>query len=105
MRAHAGDSSSGLRFDGRSLVNLLPPPLIDSLLGAAERGADFARRIAKVGFILSRGVGDCRRNGFVPFDAMLMDLIADLWRGGSVRRLTRIVEALIDARENPQRPN
>jgi hypothetical protein len=28
-----------------------------------------------------------------------------LWRGGSVRRLTRIVEALIDARENPQRPN
>lgn len=40
-----------------------------------------------------------------PFDALEMDFIADLWRGGSIRRLARIVEALIDARDNPQRAN
>jgi hypothetical protein len=34
-----------------------------------------------------------------------MDVIADLWRGGSIRRLGRIVEALMDARDNPQRAN
>jgi hypothetical protein len=34
---------------------------------------------------------------------MEMDLIADLWRGGSIRRLARIVEALLDARERPER--
>jgi hypothetical protein len=40
-----------------------------------------------------------------PFDAVEMDIIADLWRGGSIRRLARIVEALLDARDNPQRAN
>jgi ATPase family protein associated with various cellular activities (AAA) len=40
-----------------------------------------------------------------PFDTMEMDFIADLWRGGSIRRLARIVEALLDARERPERAN
>jgi hypothetical protein len=30
-------------------------------------------------------------------------MIEDLWKGGSIRRLTRIVEAFLDARDNPQR--
>ncbi len=40
-----------------------------------------------------------------PFDAMDMEFLAELWRGGSIRRLTRIVEAMIDARDDPQRAN
>jgi hypothetical protein len=32
-------------------------------------------------------------------------MIEDLWRGGSIRRLARIVEAFLDARDNPQRAN
>lgn len=40
-----------------------------------------------------------------PFDTAEMDVIADLWPGGSIRRLTRIVEAFLDARDNPQRAN
>jgi hypothetical protein len=34
-----------------------------------------------------------------------MEVIVDLWRGGSIRRLARIVEALMDARDRPQRAN
>jgi hypothetical protein len=40
-----------------------------------------------------------------PFDTVEMDLIAELWPGGSIRRLARVVEALMDARDNPQRAN
>lgn len=40
-----------------------------------------------------------------PFDAVEMDIIASLWPGGSIRRLARVVEALLDARDNPQRSN
>jgi hypothetical protein len=40
-----------------------------------------------------------------PFDMLEFDMIEDLWRGGSVRRLARIVEAFMDARDNPQRAN
>jgi hypothetical protein len=40
-----------------------------------------------------------------PFDAVEMDIIADLWPGGSIRRLSRIVETLIDARDNPRCAN
>jgi ATP-dependent Lon protease len=38
-----------------------------------------------------------------PFDMLELDMIEDLWKGGSIRRLTRIVEAFLDARDNPQR--
>jgi hypothetical protein len=61
--------------------------------------------------ILPRVVSDvAERRGLsaewiAPFDAAEMDVIADLWRGGSIRRLGRIVEALMDARDNPQRAN
>jgi hypothetical protein len=34
-----------------------------------------------------------------------LDMIEELWRGGSIRRLARIVEAFIDARDNPRRAN
>jgi hypothetical protein len=34
-----------------------------------------------------------------------MDIIADLWPGGSIRRLSRIVETLMDARDHPGRAN
>lgn len=40
-----------------------------------------------------------------PFDGVEMDIIADLWPGGSIRRLSRIVEALMDARDQPERAN
>jgi hypothetical protein len=61
--------------------------------------------------ILPRVVSDvAERRGLsaewiAPFDAAEMNVIADLWRGGSIRRLGRIVEALMDARDNPQRAN
>jgi hypothetical protein len=41
----------------------------------------------------------------VPFDMLEIDMIADLWRGGSIRRLSRIVEAMFDARDRPERAN
>lgn len=62
-------------------------------------------------FILPRVMSDvAERRGLqaawiAPFDAFEMDVIADLWPGGSIRRLARIVEALMDARDNPQRAN
>ncbi|WMT76480.1 AAA family ATPase [Bradyrhizobium sp. Ash2021] len=40
-----------------------------------------------------------------PFDATELDIIAGLWPGGSMRRLARIVEVILDARDNPQRAN
>jgi ATP-dependent Lon protease len=40
-----------------------------------------------------------------PFDGVEMDIIADLWPGGSIRRLSRIVEALMDARDQLERAN
>jgi hypothetical protein len=40
-----------------------------------------------------------------PFDVVELGIIADLWPGGSIRRLTRVVEAILDARDNPQRAN
>jgi hypothetical protein len=61
--------------------------------------------------ILPRVISDvAERRGLpaewiAPFDAVEMDIIADLWPGGSIRRLARIVEALLDARDNPQRAN
>jgi hypothetical protein len=61
--------------------------------------------------ILPRVISDvAERRGLpaawiAPFDATEMEIIADLWRGGSIRRLARIVEALMDARDNPQRAN
>jgi hypothetical protein len=39
------------------------------------------------------------------FDPVEMDIIADLWPGGSLRRLSRIVEALMDARDQLERAN
>jgi ATP-dependent Lon protease len=45
------------------------------------------------------------REWIAPFDAMEMDFIADLWRGGSIRRLARIVEAMLDARDRPEMAN
>jgi ATPase family associated with various cellular activities (AAA) len=38
-----------------------------------------------------------------PFTPVEHDLIAELWRGGSLRRLARIVEAVLDARDRPER--
>jgi hypothetical protein len=38
-----------------------------------------------------------------PFDLLELEMIEDLWKGGSIRRLTRIVEAFLDARDSPQR--
>lgn len=38
-----------------------------------------------------------------PFDMLELEMIEDLWKGGSIRRLTRIIEAFLDARDNPQR--
>jgi hypothetical protein len=61
--------------------------------------------------ILPRVISDvAERRGLpaawiAPFDAVEMDVIADLWPGGSIRRLARIVEVLMDARDNPQRAN
>lgn len=40
-----------------------------------------------------------------PFDVVELGIIADLWPGGSIRRLARVVEAILDARDNPQRAN
>lgn len=40
-----------------------------------------------------------------PFDAVELELIADLWPGGSIRRLARVVEAVLDARDDPRRAN
>jgi len=40
-----------------------------------------------------------------PFDAVELDIIAGLWPGGSIRRLARVVEAILDARDNPKRAN
>jgi hypothetical protein len=40
-----------------------------------------------------------------PFDSVELEIIADLWPGGSIRRLGRVVEAILDARDNPQRAN
>lgn len=40
-----------------------------------------------------------------PFDAIEIELIADLWPGGSIRRLARVVEAILDARDDPRRAN
>lgn len=40
-----------------------------------------------------------------PFDAIELETIADLWRGGSIRRLARVVEAILDARDDPRRAN
>jgi hypothetical protein len=34
-----------------------------------------------------------------------IDMIEDLWRSGSIHRLARIVEAFLDACDNPQRAN
>jgi hypothetical protein len=45
------------------------------------------------------------REWITPFDMLEIDMIEDLWRGGSIRRLARIVEAFLDARDNPQRAN
>jgi len=40
-----------------------------------------------------------------PFDMLEIDMIEDLWRSGSIHRLARIVEAFLDACDNPQRAN
>lgn len=40
-----------------------------------------------------------------PFDAIELGIIADLWPGGSIRRLTRVVETILDARDDPRRAN
>jgi hypothetical protein len=40
-----------------------------------------------------------------PFDAVEMACIADLWRGGSIRRLARILEAVLDARDRAEIAN
>lgn len=40
-----------------------------------------------------------------PFDAIELGTIADLWRGGSIRRLARVVEAILNARDDPRRAN
>jgi ATP-dependent Lon protease len=50
------------------------------------------------------------RRGLSPewiaqFDMLELDMIEDLWRGGSIRRLTRVVEAMFDARDRPERAN
>jgi DNA-binding transcriptional LysR family regulator len=40
-----------------------------------------------------------------PFDMLEIDMIEDLWRSGSIRRLARLVEAFLDACDNPPRAN
>ncbi|MGY4349012.1 hypothetical protein ACVWXM_005479 [Bradyrhizobium sp. GM7.3] len=40
-----------------------------------------------------------------PFDAIELETIADLWRGGSIRRLARVVEAILDTRDDLRRAN
>jgi hypothetical protein len=43
--------------------------------------------------------------GMDSVDMLEIDMIEDLWRSGSIRRLARIVEAFVDACDNPQRVN
>ncbi|MCW2082430.1 UNVERIFIED_ORG: hypothetical protein M2193_004605 [Bradyrhizobium japonicum] len=40
-----------------------------------------------------------------PFEAAELGIIAELWPGGSIRRLARVVEAILDARDDPRRAN
>jgi hypothetical protein len=36
---------------------------------------------------------------------MEINMIQNLWKGGSIRRLTRIIEAMLDARDRPEMAN
>ena len=40
-----------------------------------------------------------------PFDTMEINMIQNLWKGGWIRRLTRIIEAMLDARDRPEMAN
>jgi hypothetical protein len=88
-------------------VRLLHPALLDRFRILHMPDA----RARDIHAILPRVAADiAERRGLTaewvaPFDAIEMDIIADLWPGGSIRRLSRIVETLMDARDHPRRAN
>jgi hypothetical protein len=86
-------------------VSVLHPALLDRfriLEMEAPRPEDLQAILPGVVSAVAKRRG-LSREWIAPFDPMEMDFIADLWRGGSIRRLARIVEAFMDARDNPQR--
>jgi hypothetical protein len=88
-------------------VRLLHPALLDRFRILHMPDA----RARDIHILLPRVAADiAERRGLTPewvapFDAVEMDIIADLWPGGSLRRLSRIVETLMDARDHPGRAN
>ena len=55
-----------------------------------------------------RGISERRgmsHEWIAPFDTMEINMIQNLWKGGSIRRLTRIIEAMLDARDRPEMAN
>ena len=55
-----------------------------------------------------RGISERRgmsHEWIAPFDTMEINMIQNLWKGGSIRRLTRIIEAMLDSRDRPEMAN
>jgi ATP-dependent Lon protease len=83
-----------------SVANL-PGPLLDRLRVLEMSAPGEAHLEALLGPILA-GIATDRGldSAFVPpLDGDAVALIRRVWRGGSIRRLTRLVEALVTARE------
>jgi hypothetical protein len=88
-------------------VRLLHPALLDRfriLHMPDPRARDIHSLLARVTADIAERRG-LTAEWVAPFDAVEMDIIADLWPGGSLRRLSRIVETLMDARDRPERAN
>lgn len=85
-------------------VGNLPGPLLDRVRVLEMAAPSVAHLEALLGPVLA-GIADARGldPAFLPpLDGGAVTLVRRAWRGGSVRRLTRLVEALVAARESAE---